>query len=330
MQGEPIESGPSSQAGAGRGGGLRDPGGALGGVLSWAAIALIVGFIFLGHNLTERDLHRLAPGVFPAPASAPMAEVPQPDIQFLLLGRYMAGVGELLRIAEEQPAPEGGEAPRSSSPTQGAASGLLEQVDSAVGGDPANALRAAIIAGELAGPSAALDRIEQAEDLLSEMSETAGADAPAEESASSARPKYTPEAAAALRADAESLRQVFSAGGDALPQDRREALIARHGWFGRVAATHGLDASDPARKAVMRKATRTMGALIGALVIAAVALLVGFALFIVAVVMKTSGGLRPRYRAPAPGGSVFLEVFALLLGGLSLSLNRSFDRRRPR
>lgn len=322
MRGEPIEAGPPSQGGAGRGGGLRDPGGPLEGVLSWAAIALVVGFIFLGHNLKERDLHRLAPGVFPAPASAPMAEVPQPDIQFLLLGRYMTGVGQLLRVAEEEPAPEGGEAPASQA--QGVASGLLEQVDAAVGEDPAKALRAAVIAGELAGPSAALDRIEQAEDLLLEMSrdeQSNGDDAPADDAAAPAGPKYAPEAAAALRDDAESLRQVFSAGGESLPPDRRDALIARHGWFGRVASTHGMDPSAPARKAVMGKATRTMAALIGALIIAAVALLVGFALFIVAVVMKTSGRLRPRYRAPAPGGSVFLEAFALfLLGFVALSL----------
>jgi membrane protease YdiL (CAAX protease family) len=278
--------------------GLRDPGGAIGGVAAWLVIVVIAGFIFLTHNLSERTLHNLAPNAFPAPLVETLAEVPSPDMQFILTGRYLVGASDLLGATKPaQPGdPNGADV----------ANALLEQIDTFAGSDPARLLRAAIVAAEVAGPGAALDRIEKAEDALASPPDP---------------PVYTEEVRATLRSDAAAIRQALSAGPEALPADMRDGLVDRHGWFGRLAIAYGLDDSDPARAPVVAATQRTLWALIGGVTVAGAAVLAGIALFIVALVMLGSGRLRMRYSAPAPGGSAYVEVFAIfLLGFLAVSL----------
>jgi membrane protease YdiL (CAAX protease family) len=298
--------------------GLRDPGGAIGGVAAWLVIVVIAGFIFLTHNLSERTLHNLAPNAFPAPLVETLAEVPSPDMQFILTGRYLVGASDLLGATKPaQPGDPG---------AADVANSLLEQIDTFAGKDPARLLRAAIVAAEVAGPDAALDRIEKAEDALAEPNDP---------------PRYSEAVRAALMADIDSLLFIYgyarvppppaqeggvalylipSAEGE-LPPDRRDGLVDRHGWFGRLALAYGLDDSDPARAPVVAATQRTLWALIGGVALAGAAVLVGIALFIVALVMLGSGRLRMRYSAPAPGGSAYVEVFAIfLLGFLAVSL----------
>lgn len=307
MTGQPITPHPDDPpADGGSGGGrrtprgLRDPGGPVGGVFAWLVILAIVGFIFLNHNLSERTLHNLAPGVFPAPSAQTLAEVPSPDIQLVLMGRYIVGASEALGLGGAGPQGAG------AAPAQGMGQTLLKQLDDLAGRDPARLLRAAIVAGETAGVEAALDRIELAEDAL---------DAPPNP------PVYADEALGNLGDDAASLRQIYSAGPESLPADRREALLSRHGWFGRLALAHGLDDGAPGRAEVLGEAQRTMAALIAGALVAAFAILAGIALFVVAMVMLGSRRLPMRYSAPAPGGSAYAEVFALFLAGfLGVSL----------
>ncbi|MFG0275540.1 MAG: CPBP family intramembrane glutamic endopeptidase [Phycisphaerales bacterium] len=304
MTGGPVEPHPEDPSpGDGRQGrrsgrGLRDPGGALGGVVACVAILAIAGFIFLTHNLSARTLHNLAPSAFPAPTAVTLDRVPSPDMQFVLTGRYLVGASELLgAMPPTQPGdPTGADM----------ANSLLEQIDAFAGSDPARLLRAAVVAAEVAGPGAALDRIEKEEDALAEAPDP---------------PLYTEEIRATLRADAAALRQALSAGPDALPADLRDGLVDRHGWFGRLALAYGLDDADPSRAGVMADTQRTLWALIGGVTLAGAAVLVGIVLFIVALVMLGSGRLRMRYSAPAPGGSAYVEVFAFfLMGFLGVSL----------
>jgi membrane protease YdiL (CAAX protease family) len=52
--------------------------------------------------------------------------------------------------------------------------------------------------------------------------------------------------------------------------------------------------------------------------IALVAVLGGLTCFVVAIVMMVTGSFRPAFRAPAPGGSVFLEIVAVFTGAFLL------------
>jgi len=308
MKGEPVTPHPDDPAPPGPDdarrtpAGLRDPGGPLGGTLAWLVILAIAGLIFVGNNLSERALHNLAPSVFPAPAAQALESVPSPDVQFVLTGRYLVGAGRMLATMPQPTQPADGGA----TDADGMAATFAQQMDDFAANDPARLLRSAIVAGELLGPDAALDRIEQAEDALAEPPDP---------------PIYTDEAAAALERDAASLRQIYSAGPDALPADRRDELTDRHGWFGRLALVYEAEASNTDRAEVMAKATRTTWTLIGGVTIAGLAFVVGLVVFVIAIVMMASGRLRWRYAPPAPGGSVYVEVFALFLFGfLAVSL----------
>src|SRR5690606_3554090 len=121
------------------------------------------------------------------------------------------------------------------------------------------------------------------------------------------------------REDIAALRSIYSAGdADAadLPGATREALVKRHGYFGRVALSFGLDDNDPARAQVRAAGVRTVVVLVVAFTVAMLALLAGLVLFVIAIVKLLSPrGLRPAYAPPSFGGSVYLETFALFLAG---------------
>lgn len=125
-------------------------------------------------------------------------------------------------------------------------------------------------------------------------------------SADKALPEY-------LAADADRVGAMIDAGADALPAEDRAALIDHHGWFAEYALTRGLDADDPARRAAIAPATRVLGAMLTLGFLAGGGLLVGVILLVVLLMKRSAGGLRPRYAPPAPGGSVFLETFAVFL-----------------
>src|SRR5207248_9720884 len=69
---------------------------------------------------------------------------------------------------------------------------------------PADRLRETMVAGELEGAQAALERLKRIDIVLS----------------------------AGLRADADALRTIYTRGPGALSQTERQQLRERHGWFG--------------------------------------------------------------------------------------------------
>ncbi len=155
--------------------------------------------------------------------------------------------------------------------------------------EPADRVRAAIVAAEINGPEEALDRLAT---LASELPEDA-----------------------ALRQDAADLAILYTEGPDALPEDARDRLAAHHGFFGEVALTHGLPDTDPARASLIEGGA-TLLAVFGTLgLIFGGAILAGCVLFVVGIVLLATRVLRPRFQPPEPGGSVMLEVFCWFVGG---------------
>ncbi|GIK19636.1 MAG: CPBP family intramembrane metalloprotease [Leptolyngbya sp. PLA2] len=125
----------------------------------------------------------------------------------------------------------------------------------------------------------------------------------------------------ALLADLETLRTIYTNGPESLDDETRDRLVHRHGWFGRLALVFGRNDDNPERAAIFGPATAlAFGVLIAAVVIP-LAILVGFVLLVIALVLFMGRSLRPRFVPPMPGGSVYLETLVVfLLGFLGVKL----------
>lgn len=111
-----------------------------------------------------------------------------------------------------------------------------------------------------------------------------------------------------LIADIETFITLFS---DAPPEPDAD-FLDRHGFFAELADLHGdADARDvlaaPGRTVVLVSIFGVQ------LLVVVVAVVAGFALLVVGIVLFASGRRRPRFRPPLPGGSVYLETAALFI-----------------
>ncbi|HED53859.1 MAG TPA: CPBP family intramembrane metalloprotease [Phycisphaerales bacterium] len=159
---------------------------------------------------------------------------------------------------------------------------------------PVDEIRVAILEGELLGPDAARKKLAEAmEKLLDE-----------------GHP-YDEKTTALLMDDIDALDRLYA--GEPVGEDERQGLVDRHGWFGELALSFGLDDDDPARKPLISGG----GALVVGLgifgMVLVVVLIAGLVLLIVGLVRIGSGAFRFRFRRPSPGGSVYLETFTVFV-----------------
>ena len=159
---------------------------------------------------------------------------------------------------------------------------------------PEDRLRAVAVKAELFGSEAAIDSLDELLTALDERDEPLG---------------YEDQ----LRADVEDMRGLLGetpvAPGDA------DAFRERHGWFGDLALAKGLEDENPARAPVLRKAKTTFVVFVTGVIGFVFLCVIGFVLGVLAIVFGVTGKLRAAYTPPAPGGSVYLEVFALFILG---------------
>lgn len=173
---------------------------------------------------------------------------------------------------------------------RGHRSRLMGQLEAAAVTD-ADRVRVAMAAGELEGPEGALSRLGS----LTIEEET-------------------------LAEDVEILKRTYAEGSGALDAGQRDRLVDHHGWFGELALVHDLPRDGAARQRVVLSGAAMIVVLFIAGGVIATAFLAGFALAIWFVVQMASGRMRPRFVAPAPGGSVYLETFSLFVGAFLLVL----------
>lgn len=261
----------------GSGGPPRDPGSPGLAALSWVAIVALIGLVLF--------LHQAAPP--PSPAAA---TIPPPSATLTLMGRYTVGANTVSGSTEAQ------------------RKLLVGQLDKIAGDDfPDDRLRIAIVAGELLGAEAARERIDA---ILAEHPL-----APAPHATPDLIPDLdapvpiTPE----LAADIELVRSIFR--GDDVDRDpaAHADFIERHRWFGELALSQNQTNTVPLRASVLARGQRTTGVMVGIVFLAVGMAVVGFIVSIFAVAMLAKGRLRAAYAPPAPGGSVYLETFALFL-----------------
>jgi membrane protease YdiL (CAAX protease family) len=217
------------------------------------------------------------PGWFEEPTEGPvMIEHTPSSGPLRLIAKYSLGAGEL---------------------AAGSEGALLEQLDALGASSPSDQLRVAIVAGAMTGPEEALRRLDTIEQN-------------AARPADGAEPKeFGPELEGAITI----VRRAFTEGSGSLDQAQRDSIVASEGWFGELLLAQDQPESDPARRAISQNAAGVVALLIGAAVGAGGIGLVGLGLFITAIVLLATGKLRSAYAPPAPGGSVYLEMFALFL-----------------
>jgi len=162
---------------------------------------------------------------------------------------------------------------------------LLESLDRTAR-SPVDRVRVVPVVAEIRGAEAALQRIGA---LRGERGLTSG-----------------------LRRDLETLQEIYGeAGAD---DAARARLVERHAWFGRLAASFGLDAGAPERRRVIGAASRTMTLVIAGMVAGALAFVAGLVLFVLGLVRWAGGRLQTRYEPPPKGGDTrWLETIVIFL-----------------
>ena len=165
---------------------------------------------------------------------------------------------------------------------------MVAQLDGAAA-TPADKLAAAAIIGELQGKADALARLD-------------------------ALKKPLP---ASLQPQADALRVVYSQGPSALSAGQRNALMENLGWFGRLALTFDQPADNPERATLIAHARGTMWIAFGAAVGVAALGLVGLITAVIVLILVVNGWLPLTYRPSYGGGGIFLEAFAIYIGGMT-------------
>jgi membrane protease YdiL (CAAX protease family) len=114
------------------------------------------------------------------------------------------------------------------------------------------------------------------------------------------------------------LRTIYTVGSDALSEDQAQQLKDRYGYIGHVALTHGLANTDPVRAKLTNNVMPLMIFLIMVGLAVIVGPLLGLVMLILGIVQYASGKLKMRMRVPKPGGSIYLETYAVFVFGFCI------------
>lgn len=172
---------------------------------------------------------------------------------------------------------------------------FMGQIDS-MAQSPSERVRAVMVAAELVGTDQIGVRLDAAAEAT--LSATIG------------DLGLSSEASTMLLDDVQTLDQIYR--GETITDAQGAALVERHGWFGELALAHGDDDATAALTAGGGLLITLLALAGGVMVLAFVG---GIVMLILAVVFGATGRLRARFVPPLPGGSVYLETFAVFVAG---------------
>jgi membrane protease YdiL (CAAX protease family) len=251
-------------------------------------------------------------------ASAPAAPVvasgvvPEPESGFSITARLVLRMMTAVRDLDAQATPPGGASPNAAS-MEANSGAMMSQLDP-VARTPAERLRLAITAGELQGAGSATKILDK---LESDLKPNTAEDMP---------PVYKLDDAVRgqLLDDVGTVRAILDKQ-DVAP-GQTQALVDRHGWFGKLAQVHGKPSSDPAREQLLSGGLALLLFLM-AIGLGAIALFVASVVCFVIWFIRSASGRRPphAFEPPVPGGSVYLETVAAFVAAfLALRLVSTF------
>ncbi|MGQ0626545.1 MAG: lysostaphin resistance A-like protein, partial [Phycisphaerales bacterium] len=165
-------------------------------------------------------------------------------------------------------------------------SSVLEYIDE-VAVTRTERLRAAVVAREVGGLSAAKERLAK---LGAEVS-----------------------AGGELAADLHWFQTIYGKGAKDLPVEVRESLVERHGWFAELALLSGEKTDERERSRLLSGYRRLLAFQVGLGLLMTLGAVTGLVLAIIAISKIASGGLVGRFDAPAVGGSVYAESVAIFM-----------------
>jgi len=233
----------------------------------------------------------------PPPGPGQAGEQDEMGIAMLTLqSRLTVGMVELGRQAATSGQPTGGLS------AEQAFGDLESTID---GGSPGQRIRLAVLAGDLLGPEAAMERLDTLESLLE------------------ARADPAVELPEGQRRSIETLRELYGAesleaGLEGLSDEQAAALMDDLGWFGHLALAPEGVGRDRARDRVTGGAVRALVLLVGLGITGLLVGLVGFVLLIVLLVLAADGRLRIRIGTGGAAPGVYAETFALWLASFLL------------
>lgn len=192
--------------------------------------------------------------------------------------------------------------------------------------EPEDQIRRIIMSGEFEGAETALKKIEATRlELKSRLDDIEGAEdgeviegdgIVLEELDEAGTTKLT--RLSIVFAELDSLETIYTSGPDSIEESMKDQLLVRYGILGQAAVTHGIDDSDPRRQPIVNGFVW-----IGLLMLGLGGLFIfgffsGLVLLVIGIVRMFEGKLVMRCEKPTPGGSVFLETYAVFLLGFGV------------
>lgn len=173
---------------------------------------------------------------------------------------------------------------------------------------PEDQVRAIIMSGEYESPEQTLERLHA---IKIELTKSPAPDAEPLSEAISINQQLVLQ-------ELNALESIYTKGRDSISDPMHDQLIARYGILGQAATTHGLDPDDPQRKPIVTGFGWIATLLFFVFSVAIIGFLAGLVLLLLGIINLSTGKLKLRFKAPPPGGSVFLETYALFLAGFAI------------
>jgi membrane protease YdiL (CAAX protease family) len=120
------------------------------------------------------------------------------------------------------------------------------------------------------------------------------------------------------------LRTLYTQGAQSLSDDQTQQLKDRYGYIGHVALSHELPSTDETRQKLTSGFGKLMLFLIMMGLIIVLGPLLGIVLLVLGIVQFSTGRMKMRTRIPTPGGSVYLETYALFVFGFCIMAVSTF------
>lgn len=175
---------------------------------------------------------------------------------------------------------------------------------------PEDQVRAIIMSGEYESTEQTLERIEA---FRYQMVDTMTADMVNDRDDEAFIPKHQ-----LVLEEVAALRSIYTKGVSSIDQSMHDQLVTRYGILGQAALTHGMDPDDPQRKPIVTGFGWIIALLIFVFTVAIGSFLAGLVLLLLGIINLSTGKLTLRFKAPPPGGSVFLETYTLFLAGFAI------------